>query len=209
MTLSKEVGLEILESWIRKGEGKQKATKWAITAAVVTGEATRQATAPFPTTNQTQLISSSSSSSPSTSLSSSPSSSPSLSPSSSSRSLPSSLLRFSQVMKEERHQHRFPQLITLLCKAIDIKQTKPEQANTVDINQSIKSPSDSCSQCQTCCVSFSERPTMLGSRLFISLFVCDVCIVFHVYLCICTYSSVCLCVHVCLFPPMPSTRSPM
>ena len=53
MTLSKEVGLEILESWIRKGEGKQKATKWAITAAVVTGEATRQATAPFPTTNQT------------------------------------------------------------------------------------------------------------------------------------------------------------
>ena len=52
--------------------------------------------------------------------------------------------------------------------------------------------------------SFSERPTMLGSRLFISLFVCDVCIVFHVYLCICVFArihlSVCVCMSVC-FPP--------
>ena len=58
MTLSKEVGVEILENKGRKGcEGEtqqQKQTKWAITVPVVTGEEeARQATAPFPTTNQT------------------------------------------------------------------------------------------------------------------------------------------------------------
>ena len=200
MTLSKEVGLEILESWIRKGEGKQKATKWAITAAVVTGEATRQATAPFPTTNQTQLISSSSSPSPSTSQSLSPSSSPSLSPSSSSRSLPSSLLRFSQVMKEERHQHRFPQLITLLCKAIDIKQTKPEQANTVDINQSIKSPSDSCSQCQICCLSFSVLSLNVQpcwARAYSSICLCVMCVLCFMCICVVVYLHIFICLFVC------------
>ena len=108
-------------------------------------------------------------------------------------------------MKEERHQHRFPQLITLLCKAIDIKQTKPEQANTVDINQSIKSPSDSCSQCQICCLSFSVLSLNVQpcwARAYSSLCLYVMCVL--CFMCICVFArihlSVCVCMSVC-FPP--------
>ena len=104
-------------------------------------------------------------------------------------------------MKEERqHQHRFPQLITVLCKAIDIKQTKPEQANTVDINQSIKSPSDSCSQCQICCLSFSVLSLNVQpcwARAYSSLCLCVMCVLCFMCICVFVYLRVFICLFVC------------